>query len=1527
VAAPLSTVATTTLTVGDGIDFVVVDDYIKQTTVALGNGDDTFELRVLNAKTGADSIEITSGTGDDAFDITSTGDHATTDIDAGDGDNTITIESVGAFANTDVDAGGGADIVRVEIANIPSSATTSLHGQAPSTSPGDELIVDPQDPNAVVFVDGVARAPVVFAPNAAVHTVKLAGKGLVSYDTFEGGEILSSPTVTFTQTVYDVNEGGLVILTVIVQPNDRNNDLSGPVAFDIDGDGQFGEVTGTNIGNNRYQVAIPWSRLVDFGLNNGSATGTDYTVSAKATNSDGLSSTAVATVRITDTPPDIKVSGSHTASVGTSYTLGFSASDFSPVDTITQWLVDWGDGTTSTYGFGTSSATHVYALPGVVGIVVNADDKDTDPNGTNSNPPFQVTIGTAPVGNGAPYTIREGQSLILTAPDAPGTPASYVWELNGKTSNEKTGQTVTYTWAELEALGINDGSAAGKSYAANLSVIYNQLNISSQVSVGSSFTITVDNAPPTFNSFTNSGTTPEGGNETVTINGASDPSAADVAQGLKFRYDFDNSGTFTALTSSSSVAVPVAFLREAGPVTVHAQIVDKDGGVTDAFTTFNVLEVPPTLIATGASGSLEGSTYTLALSENDPGNDIIKTWTVDWGDNTTSHFTVDPTAPNADTTATHVYADNGVYAIKVGAIDHDGSYSANGPSVTVLNVAPTLQNVAVAPTEIKENDSADVSGLIVDPGVHDSFTLSVNWGDGNTNTYSLAAGARNFDAGHQYLQDGNYQITTSVVDKDGGASTPVTVGLKVDDVAPVVTSLVTVPQQTTEGESVTVQGLYTDVGTLDTHTVTIDWGDGKVEHSTDTGTTIVIDPINRAFTATHLYVDNPNLATTPDSKFTITATVTDEAGVTSNPTSSKVEVDDVAPIFRTATLDGVTVSQSIAGSFPSTFKVDKGQVVTFAGSIVDPGIKDGETVAIDWGDGTTALAAVTTDPRDPTLHAFTATHTYLNQPPSGNAEDDFIVTATATDKDGGTNTLTTKLTVINVPPAVTLSISGTGVAMVLHGEVTHIGTFDDVIATITWGDGTSQTITVSPKAPTFDLPHAYPIDASAEGLTSTLYIIDVVVLDRTDALQGAAQTTFTVLTQHGAGAVAGAAQAPSTALADPALNTVGMGPAGAITGTTFTPGAVLGGGLRFEVVTADEGGPVDVPFRISEADAKDVSKVVIDWGDGREQTLANVHAGSFDVAHAYPTLEGDEGIVTGSVHALNPEGERPNGDSAIVVIKVFRKDADGNDVLAWVKRARVKGLHMGARIDKVTFDRSATPGGAVDTVSGEVAYRGASDGFALMVTWSDGTVSEAKLETRDGVLWFTAAHSYTGGAPASPIDLRAIDTTTAKALGSYAIRPGELHGANSNGAPAPRPAHHQRGGDASPVIGGPRSGLAAAHLSSPANAPVMLTDMALMFGAVMLGAGGARKLASPSAGRSSDHGRLCIDAMLAERLAGYGRAAVPARPAPPPSWRVPEDWNLAAPPSGQAVALARALGDNDDWVVLDRGGPTAVAAE
>jgi Ca2+-binding RTX toxin-like protein len=167
-----------------------------------------------------------------------------------------------------------------------------------------------------------------------------------------------------------------------------------------------------------------------------------------------------------------------------------------------------------------------------------------------------------------------------------------------------------------------------------------------------------------------------------------------------------------------------------------------------------------------------------------------------------------------------------------------------------------LANVVVTP-EIDENGVVTLSGDIIDPGTQDTFTLVVDWGEGAPQSFTYAAGTTHFTATHQYLDDNptgtpqdTYAIGLTLTDDDTGQATA-TVSTLVKNVAPVLTSLSTSSTSggpAREGEPVTISGTFTDVGTLDTHTVTVDWGDGTVAPAavTEAGG-------SGSFTAQHAY--------------------------------------------------------------------------------------------------------------------------------------------------------------------------------------------------------------------------------------------------------------------------------------------------------------------------------------------------------------------------------------------------------------------------------------------------------------------------------------------------------------------------------------------------------------------------------------------------------------------------------------------------------------------------------------------------
>ncbi len=81
---------------------------------------------------------------------------------------------------------------------------------------------------------------------------------------------------------------------------------------------------------------------------------------------------------------------------------------------------------------------------------------------TSSGTTSQV-VGAAPAAEAdGPYSVAEGGSLILAGSVSPADPAAtYTWDVNGDgTFGDATGATPTLTWAQLEALGIDDGPSS-----------------------------------------------------------------------------------------------------------------------------------------------------------------------------------------------------------------------------------------------------------------------------------------------------------------------------------------------------------------------------------------------------------------------------------------------------------------------------------------------------------------------------------------------------------------------------------------------------------------------------------------------------------------------------------------------------------------------------------------------------------------------------------------------------------------------------------------------------------------------------------------------------------------------------------------------------------------------------------------------------------------------------------------------------------------------------------------------------------
>jgi Tol biopolymer transport system component len=91
-------------------------------------------------------------------------------------------------------------------------------------------------------------------------------------------------------------------------------------------------------------------------------------------------------------------------------------------------------------------------------------------------------------------------------------------------------------------------------------------------------------------------------------------------------------------------------------------------------------------------------------------------------------------------------------------------------SITVNNQPPNLL-ISLGSNTFPDGSPVLLNGTILDPGVLDTHTVTINWGDGTPATTLVGGvGATNFSSSHLYGSLGAYTITVNGSDDDGGTS-------------------------------------------------------------------------------------------------------------------------------------------------------------------------------------------------------------------------------------------------------------------------------------------------------------------------------------------------------------------------------------------------------------------------------------------------------------------------------------------------------------------------------------------------------------------------------------------------------------------------------------------------------------------------------------------------------------------------------------------------------------------------------------
>ncbi len=334
-----------------------------------------------------------------------------------------------------------------------------------------------------------------------------------------------------------------------------------------------------------------------------------------------------------------------------------------------------------------------------------------------------------------------------------------------------------------------------------------------------------------------------------------------------------------------------------------------------------------------------------------------------------------------------------------------GSLSAPGRAFILPASSPLTVNAMSVGETPAGMTTVIVGGTVLDPGGGETHTVLVDWKDGSTTTVNLAVGQSFFTATHNYPQDSStaYAITARVTDSFGASGTA-GVAVTVHNDPPTIATLTVSPGTTIlEGTKVLLTGSFTDPGALDSHDVTVHWGDGSSDYTFHLAAGVTSFNAGSDPNLSHVYADNP---TAPATSFGLSVTVKDNGGG-STVRNVPVTVQNGAP-----TLSGVALS---------ALNINEGDSVTLSGQVADPGVNDSHTLTIDWGDGS-GLQTIQLAPGSqankplPGVTPFSVTHQYVNNT-VGLSPSSFVVTVTATDKDlASTSTSPGTVRVTNLSP-------------------------------------------------------------------------------------------------------------------------------------------------------------------------------------------------------------------------------------------------------------------------------------------------------------------------------------------------------------------------------------------------------------------------------------------------------------------------------------------------------------------------------
>ena len=506
--------------------------------------------------------------------------------------------------------------------------------------------------------------------------------------------------------------------------------------------------------------------------------------------------------------------------------------------------------------------------------------------------------------------------------------------------------------------------------------------------------------------------------ESVTFSSAG---SRDFGRSVTYTWDLDGDGLFGDVLGPNPTLswsrLRALGIDDDGRYNIALRLTNDLGLSNDAFSGVDVTNTPPQPVVDAPAEVSEGADFTidLGLLVPDPGDDVLNRWEIDLGDGTTR------TLAGGATSLRHRYIDDGTYTIRATAVDEDTAVTVTR-DIAVLDVAPIL--VVTHGDSVPEAAPWRLKVSAVDPGDDAIQSWTVDWGDGNQQTFGSS---QTLSLSHVYADDGNYNVVVTAVDEEARTAAANRTA-RITNQAPVLN--LDGAARVDEGATYRLDLDATDPGADSIDQWRIEWGDGT--QSVLGGDTTF---------AEHVFADD-----SAGADLQVLVTAQDEDG--SYDRTLGVAVDNVDPTLI----------------FAGAENVEEGSPYSLGLSVTDPGADTIERWVVDWGDG---LVETFAGPVQDLSHSF--------------ADDgSYVITVSAEDEDGLV-TAGRAVNVLDVAPSVQVSAPGPvaeGSPVTLSLAATDPGADQVQSWTLDWGDGSLETIAASAGGAATEASHVYADDSS-----------------------------------------------------------------------------------------------------------------------------------------------------------------------------------------------------------------------------------------------------------------------------------------------------------------------------------------------------------------------------------------------------------------------------------------------------------------